>query len=234
MNELLLERSDVDEHLKAFLYSTLIPPPMTNDDSTGVRGTCVFVMELNVDLSCDFVSPHTIQDPTYIHFDEDVLRIRLGLPLISFNEPSFLCHRWHRQCLLSLLSTITKDYGNVESSRCFSTFQYNLNTVCDASSNVMHDGKDVFYENFILSVVIHCLKAGVKSINNDLLHSTGKRNFKFVYMPSMLHLLKSLDTLRRTFDLKQELTDAELLNKKAGSMMGALIKKREELLNSAD
>ena len=127
-----------------------------------------------------------------------------------------------------------KDYGNVESSQCFSTFKYNLNAVCDASSNIMRDGKDVFYENFILSMVIHCLRASMKSINNDLLHSTGKRTFKFVYTPSVLHLLKTLNTLRRAFDLKQELTDAELLNKKTGSMMGALIKKREELLNSAD
>ena len=66
LNELLLERSDVDEHLKAFSYSTLIPPPMTNDDLTGVRGTCVFVMELNVDLSCNFISPHTIQARSHL------------------------------------------------------------------------------------------------------------------------------------------------------------------------
>ena len=68
-----------------------------------------------MDLSTDFLSPHTIQDPTYMCYDEDVLHVRLNEPLLEQNESSF--HQsWHRHALLDCLNKIMHDYGSVESS----------------------------------------------------------------------------------------------------------------------
>ena len=57
--------------------STLIPLPCV----WGVREMHVYITEINVDLSCDFVSPHTIQDPVYMNYDKDSLQVRLAEPL---------------------------------------------------------------------------------------------------------------------------------------------------------
>ena len=43
----------------------------------------VYVTELNADLSTDFSSPHTVQDPAYVCYDEEVLNIKLSEPTLS-------------------------------------------------------------------------------------------------------------------------------------------------------
>ena len=93
-----------------------MPPPY---DEEGVRGMCVYVTELNVDLSCDIVSPHTIQDPVYVNYDKDMLNICLSEPLLCFDDSSYVRQKWHRQALLASLNGVMKDYGCVELTQCF-------------------------------------------------------------------------------------------------------------------
>ena len=104
LGELFSERGEIDECLKEFSHSTLIPPPLVDGDS--LIGTRVLVTEINVDLSCDFVSPHMIQDPTYVNYNEDVLQVRLSKPLLSFDNVLRVQQKWHRQCLLTTLNGI--------------------------------------------------------------------------------------------------------------------------------
>ena len=73
-----VERTSINKSQKMFSYPTLIQPPCLN----GVEGKRVYITEINVDLSTDFLSPHTIQDPTYMCYDKDVLRVKLNEPLL--------------------------------------------------------------------------------------------------------------------------------------------------------
>ena len=93
--------------------TTLIPPPSVND---GGRTIQVYVTKLNADLSTDFSSPHTVQDPAYVCYDEEVLNIKLSKPTLS----DFF--RDHRCTPLDVLNEIMNDYGGKESSYNFTTF----------------------------------------------------------------------------------------------------------------
>ena len=93
-------------------------------------------MEINADLSCDFLSSHTIQNPVRMCYDEDTLQIRLSKPLLSFDDPSHVRQKWHRQSLLGSLNEIMHDYGCVQSVQCFSTFKFILLSVCNASAEL--------------------------------------------------------------------------------------------------
>ena len=67
------ERLTIDKRNKKGYPSTLIPPPKLYDEQ---YGKTVYVSELIVDVSTDFVSPSTIQDPAYVSYDEDSIRIK--------------------------------------------------------------------------------------------------------------------------------------------------------------
>ena len=153
----------------------------------------MYVTEINADLSCDFVSPHTIQDPVYVNYDENMLQVRLSEPLLSFDDPSYVRLKWHRQALLTSLNGLMRDYGCVESVHCFSTFKYNLLSVCSASLNLFYDGYYLFYEHFILDISIHCLRYVMKSINDEVVHLRSQRQFRPIFSPSVVSLLKVLN-----------------------------------------
>ena len=55
------ERLTTDERNKKGYPSTLIPPPKLYDEQYG---------------KTDFVSPSTIQDPAYVSYDKDSIRIK--------------------------------------------------------------------------------------------------------------------------------------------------------------
>ena len=230
LSELYIERATIDQNQKLHSYSTLIRPPCIE----GVKGTCVFITEINADLSCDFVSPHTIQDPVYVNYDKDTLQVRSSEPLLSLKDPSYVRQKWHRQALLTSLNSVMKDYGCVESTQCFSTFKYNLLSVCNASSDVFYHGDSLFYENFLSDIVVHCLRHAMKSINDELIWLCGQCQFRPIFSPSMLSMMKILNTLRRAFDLKDELTSFDLMNERTGSIVGALIQECKDLLDRAD
>ena len=210
LHDFHVKRTSIDKSQKMFAYSTLIPPPCLND----VEGVRVYVTEINADLSTDFLSPHTIQDPAYVCYDVDVLQVRLDEPLLQSNE-SF-CHQqcWHRQALLDCLNGIMQDYGSVESSQNFNSFKYNLMAVCNASMDLFFHGQNLFYEHFILDVTVHCLGYAMKSINDKLASLSGFRKFRPIFSPCVTYLLKVLNALRRAFELDDELTSSDLMNEK--------------------
>ena len=49
-----------------------------------------------------------------------------------------------------------------------------------------------------------------------------------------MSLLKALNAQRKSFDLSEDLTALDLINEKNGSIIGALIEERNDLLNRAD
>ena len=158
----MVERRSINEESKKFSTSMLIPPPSVNGGT--IR---VYVTELNADLSTDFSSPHTVQDPTYVCYDEEVLNIKLSEP--TLND----CSRVHRCALLDVLNEIMNDYGCKESSYNFTTFKYYLLSACATTTTSFPDGDNVFYENFILDIVIHILSMAMKCINDKLARISG-------------------------------------------------------------
>ena len=57
--------------------------------------------------------------------------------------------------------------------------------------------------------------------------------FRPIFSPSMVYLLKSLNVLRRSLDVHMELTCIELISKKHGSLLGAMLSERHSLINDA-
>ena len=102
LHDFMVKHHSINEESKKFSMSMLIHPHSVN----GGGGTIwVYVTELNADLSTDFSSPHTIQDPAYVCYDEEVLNIKLSEPTLSD------CSHVHRCALLDVLNEIMNDYG---------------------------------------------------------------------------------------------------------------------------
>ena len=69
------ERSTLDKRFKDMMFNTLIPPPVSKEADANVRS--VYVTELEKDLSCEFISPSTVQDPCWVNYDKAVVRVKL-------------------------------------------------------------------------------------------------------------------------------------------------------------
>ena len=153
------------------------------------------MFEINADLSCSFVSPCTIQNPVYVNLDDDMMQLRLDDQ--DFSHVKF---RWHHQCLLSSLTGMMKDCGKVEGTVSFTTFKHNLLSVCDKAERAYNSACENFLENFIISVMIHCMRHGIMEINEEvsLLKKDEHNDFLLLYSPSIVHLLSALNTFRRS------------------------------------
>ena len=161
------ERLTTDERNKKGYPSTLIPPPKLYDEQ---YGKTVYVSELIVDVSTDFVSPSTIQDPAYMLYDEDSIRIK-------FDQESGL-EQVRRYDVLEKLNSIMSGYGFHEDSHTFTTLKYYLLSIDLAGGE--------FYENFVLDVVKYSLHYAMKKINECI----GQVNkFRPIFSPSMVYLL---------------------------------------------
>ena len=217
-----------DKKQKKFASSMLTSPSCV----AGTKGRRVYVTKVSVDLSTDFLSPHTIQDPTYVCYDEDVLSLKLNKPVLEIRDGfKGSLHRW---CLMNLLNGIMKDYGSKESSYNYTTFKYSLKAVCNASIELFFDGQNLFFEHFIFDVVMYCLHHAMKTINDKLVLMTGRRSFRLIFSLSVTCLLKVLNALRRSFEVTDELTSLNLMNEKNSSIIGAMLQERNDLLGAAD
>ena len=163
LHDFMVERRSIDEKSKEFSTSTLIPPPSVNDSGGTIQ---VYVTKLNADLSTNFSSPHTVQDPAYVCYDEEVLNIKLSEPTLSDCFQSCV----HRCALLDVLNKIMNDYGGKKSLYNFATFKYYLLAACNNVTTMTSfpNCDNVFYENFILDIVIHSLRMAMKCINDKL------------------------------------------------------------------
>ena len=75
LDEFLSERSDIDKDMKDMMFNTLIPLPISEETDARVRW--VYVTELEKDLSCEFISPSSIQDPCWVDYDESIVKLKL-------------------------------------------------------------------------------------------------------------------------------------------------------------
>ena len=233
------ERSDTDFRSKVLSFSTLIPPPALRWSHKVHR---VIVTEINSDLLCSYVSPCTIQDPIYVNFDDDMMQLCLDDPHFSTADDKDFSHvkfQWHRQCLLSSLTGMMKDYGKVESTVSFTTFKYNLLSVCNKAERAYNGARENFLENFIISITIHCMRHGMKEINEEVSWLKKKDDkhdddFQLLYSPSIVNLLSALNTFQRSLRKQVQLTDRTLICKKSGLMIGCLLMERSNLLGDVD
>ena len=212
------ECNDTDFRSKVLSFSTLIPPSASRQSHKVHR---VIVTEINVDLSCSYVSPCTIQDPVYINFDDDMMQLHLDDPHFSNADDKDFSHvkfQWHHQCLLSSLTGMMKDYGKVESTVSFTTFKYNLLSVCDKATRAYNGAHENFLENFIISIMIHCIRHGMKEINEEVSWLKKKDDkhddFRLLYSPGIVHLLSALNMFRRSLSKQVQLNDRTLICKK--------------------
>ena len=167
-----------------------------------------------MDVSTDFVSPSTIQDPAYVSYDEDSIRIK--------SDQESGVEQVRRYGVLEKLNSIMFGYGFHEDSHTFMTLKYYLLSIDPAGGE--------FYENFVLDVVKYSLRYAMKKINECI----GQVNkFRPIFSPSMVYLLKSLNVLRRSLDVDMELTCIELISEKHGSLLGAILSERHALINDA-
>ena len=188
----------------------MIPPPYVGESKTVSK---VFVTKINSDLSCDFISPHSIQDPTYVNYDEDMLQVRLDDPYFDGEGFLYVKFCWQRYCLLSALNNTIRGYGQKDNGLLFSRLKFNLKAVCDS----IIEG-EMFRENFIHSIMIHCLRNAMKSINEEL--NMDSKPFRSLYSLSIMNLLNLLNVFRRSSCTDAELTDSTLLTERVGLCWG--------------
>ena len=84
------ERLTIDERNKKGCPSMLIPPPKLYDNQ---YGKTVYISELIVDVSTDFVSPSTIQDPAYVSYNEDSIRIKFDQEVVLNMYVDMVCSK---------------------------------------------------------------------------------------------------------------------------------------------
>ena len=96
---------------------------------------------------------------------------------------------------MTYLGNIIKSYGTAENSG-FMGLRYFLNGVSEKFSKLNLSSpttdnekkRDDFFENFLTSIMVICIREGLKEINNTL-RDIDKPQFKLLYSPSVVNLL---------------------------------------------
>ena len=80
----------------------------------------------------------------------------------------------------------------------FTTFKHNLLSVCNKTIRVYNGAREDFFENFIISIMINCMRHGMEEINEEVLQLKKKddthNDFRLLYSPSIVHWLSALNT----------------------------------------
>ena len=188
--------------------------------------------------------PFTIQDPAWVNYDVDLYQIQLDRPILLSSlademnwENIQFC--WKRNSLLTYLVNIIKSNGTVENS-CFMDLRYLLNGVSEKFSELNLSSpttdnvkkRDDFLENFLTSVMIICIREGLKEINNTL-RDMDKPQFKLLYSPGVVNLLSIVNKFRQSLedDGDLNLSDSRLLTESVGSSIGRMVMERAHSLN---
>ena len=74
----------------------------------------------------------------------------------------------------------------------------------------------------------------MKSINDQVVKLSSQRRFRPIISPGVVCMMKALNALQPAFDMHDELTSLKLMTEKTGSIVGALLKECNDLLNGAD
>ena len=188
--------------------------------------------------------PFTIQDPAWVNYDVDGYQVQLDRPILlssladEMNWENIQFH-WKRNSLLTYLGNIIKSYGTVENP-CFMDVRYLLNGVYEKFSelnlsshtNDNEKKRNDFFENFLTIVMIIFIREGLKEINNTL-RDMDKPQFKLLYSPSVVNLLRILNKFRQSLEDNGDLnlSDSRLLTESLGSSIGRMLMERANLLN---
>ena len=161
-----------DRELKNDSYSTLIPPPLAEDD--GERGMYIYVTEIYTDFMSR-ASPLTIQDPVWINYELDGCQVRLNQPLL-FDVTDIKQVRWHWKCnaalfnLWSIMASYISDDG-VKSDRHYymdmklllTDLQNQYDSSCGSATKSICGSS--FIANFVMSIIMICIKDAFESLN---------------------------------------------------------------------
>ena len=92
--------------------------------------------------------------------------------------------------------------------------------------------KNSFLENFLMSVMVMCIKEGKLIINKSLKDREKEPSFKLLYSPNIVNLLRLLNMfLHREKGDPIDLSDASLLKENVGSLIGRMLDERCNLLS---
>ena len=240
LDEFLAERSRLDKNSKDMMFNTLIPPPINEEADARVRW--VYVTELEKDLSCDFISPSTIQDPCWVDYNESVVKLKLTDKLRrrrsrqmwwgndddhDSNDGPRLVDRLNVQC---------------SALRCLNDYMINFGTCLQPDFSTIKFylchwyGEDKeFVMNFLLSTTLTLLRASMFQLAR-LRRKVGKNRMdkdepiRPIFSPSCVHLLSALNVMRRSSRVPLDLCDVDLMTERIGSILGSMLEERDELL----
>ena len=156
-----------------------------------------------------------------------MLQVRLDDPYFDGEGFSHVKFCWQRYYLLSALNNTIRGYGEKDDGLLFSRLKFNLKAVCDSIIEA-----ETFRENFIHSIMIHCLRNAMRSIDEEL--NMDSKPFCFLYSLSIMNLLNLLNVFRRSSCTDVELTDSTLLTERVGCMLGALLVQCTKMVRKAN
>ena len=162
-----------------------------------------------------------------MNYDEDMLQVRLDDPYFDGEGFSHVKFCWQRYYLLSALNNTIRGYGEKDDGLLFSRLKFNLKAVCDSIIEA-----ETFRENFIHSIMIHCLRNAMRSIDEEL--NIDSKPFCFLYSLSIMNLLNLLNVFRRSSCTDVELTDSTLLTERVGCMLGVLLVQCTKMVRKAN
>ena len=131
---------------------------------------------------------------------------------LTFEKVQFC---WKRNCLLNSQKSIMKGYRSGED--CFMEARQLLEVVSRRFSEMsvgvveykLHEDREFekekhlrnsFFKNFLMSVMVMCIKEGMLTINKSLKDRGKEPSFKLLYSPNIINLL----TLLNMFQCSEE------------------------------
>ena len=226
------ERSMLDKRSKDMMFDTLIPPPIGEEVDANVRS--VYVTKLEKDLSCEFVSPSTVQDPCWVDYDESVVRVKLVEKL----RRRVGCNVWDNG-QPQLVDQLNVQCGML---RCSNEYMKNFGTDVQpdlSSLKIMlchHYGEDKdFVANFLLSTTMAMLRCAMFQLSKlrrmvGLERNDREEPIRPMFSPSCVHLLSALNVLQRSCRTGIDLCDVTLMTERSGSLLGSVLEERDKLL----
>ena len=234
LNSFFCERKELDKVQKSESYNTMIPP-YANEDCTYKR--TVYVTELEKDLSIAFFCPSQALDPCWVDYDEGALMERVkSVGVLSWNDD--------KDELMESVDAVRRNGGGPDRIRGDSGYLHHLNGyIKNFARNEQPDmtilkmmlrrESKEYVGNLLLTASIEILRKAMWILEERL--KTNDRMMAYegmrpLFSPSCVHLLSSLNVLRRGCSFTTRLSDDTLMTERSGSLLGSVLKERSVLL----
>ena len=183
-------------------------------------------------MSCEFVSPSTVQDPCWVDYDEAVVKVKLVEKLRRRGHNNDdrcpqLVNRLNVQCgMLQCLHEYMANFG-MDIQPDLSSLRIMFNH---------HYGEDKeFMANFMLSAMVTMLRSVMFQLSKmrrkvGLGRNDHEEPIRPMFSPSCIHLLSALNILRRSCRTGIDLCDEMLMTEQTGSLLGSVLEERDKLL----